>query len=136
MKSAINTGIAAALLSSSGIALAQQVPVQPAECAVTANNCSVVTQTGSNASATTTQTGDGNTAIVVQTVTRGAISTIEQPGSLNFADVEQIDDGTARTAHRSTITQGGDENIAFVLQNEKGNSIGQLSEITQSGSDN
>jgi hypothetical protein len=136
MKHRSGFGIAAVLLGTSSLALAQQMPVQPAQCAVATNNCSVATQTGSNASATTTQGGTGNTAVVVQTVTRGAISTIEQPGSLNFAEVEQIDDGTARTAHQSTITQGGDENIAFVLQNEKGNSIGQLSEITQSGSDN
>lgn len=136
MKITTKTSIAALLLCASTAALAQQVPVIPAECSAAGNNCSVVTQNGSNATVTNTQSGSGNTAVVAQTVTRGAVSTIEQPGTLNFADVEQIDDGTMRSAHRSTVEQGGNENIAFVLQNERGNSIGQLSDIEQSGNSN
>lgn len=136
MKNTIHFSICVMLLGTSNIALAQQVPVQPAECASASNNCSVVTQNGSNASATNTQSGSGNTAVVDQTVRVGANSIIEQSGSLNFADVEQIDNGSALSAHSSLIVQDGNQNIAFVIQNEKGDSAGQLSEITQPGSGN
>ena len=131
----IRCGIAITLLSASGVAWAQQVPVIPAECAATANNCSVVTQSGSNATVTNNQTGSGNTVVVDQTSVTGAVSTVEQSGSLNFAEVEQIDNGMF-SVHNSTIDQGGDRNTAFLIQNERGSSAGQFSDIDQSGSDN
>lgn len=135
MKFTMRTCIATALFSASGIAMAQQVPVIPAECAGATNNCSVVTQDGSNASATNNQPGTGNTAVVVQTATRGANSQIDQAGASNFAEVEQVDNGML-SAHNSTIDQGGNQNIAFLIQNERGSSAGQFSDIDQSGSEN
>ncbi|OBV12072.1 hypothetical protein [Erythrobacter dokdonensis] len=131
----IRFGIAITLLSASGVAWAQQVPVIPAECAATSNNCAVATQTGSNATATINQPGTSNTAVVEQTSVTGAVSTVEQSGSVNFAEVEQIDNGLS-SVHRSTIDQGGDRNTAFLIQNERGSSAGQFSDIDQSGSDN
>jgi hypothetical protein len=123
MKTAIGLGISAIALTCAATAGAQ-------------DNISSVTQTGSNADATTTQSGSANEATVLQSTGTGADSLIEQNGTANVAMVTQSDEGEITSINKSTVIQTGERNSASLVQESNGASGGHTSVIQQIGDEN
>lgn len=123
MNKAILTSASIIALSMAGTALAQSAPTPPAgavvtpapapDCTGTTNNCSNVTQDGTDLKATVTQSGEGNTS-----------------------DIDQINGAVGRAGDPRgvTVTQSGEDNISYVLQDGTGNTNNpsQVS-VTQDG---
>lgn len=129
MKKAILTSASLIALSMAGAALAQTAPADPLSptaapdptaCDPVVNNCSLVTQDGTDLSATITQSGTGNASDVDQidgSIGGGAVGvTVNQSGTNATSYVLQSDTGIAGWPSRATVNQSGDGASSTVRQ--------------------
>ena len=139
MNKTVLTGASILALSMAGAAFAQSAPTAPAaptsppttaptpDCTGTSNNCSNVTQDGSDLYATVDQSGEGNTSDIDQIngsvgdPTRDLGVVVTQSGTDNQSYVLQDNTGGANNPSQVTVLQDGTGADSIVIQFESSN---------------